>query len=122
VIGPDGGFFQGNTSNAVANYGAGCDQAGGTAQGAPDQMLKLELTAQKRVVLDMRGSDYRTLLDVRKGPSCPGKELLYSCSVGYYEQRSYLDLILDAGQYWVQVDGFYGETGQWYLDVFITDP
>lgn len=121
-IGPQGGFFQGNTSNAAAHYAAGCDQAGGSAVGAPDQMLKLELSAKKRVVFDMRGSDYRTLLNVRKGPACPGQELQNSCSVGYYDQRSYLDLILDAGQYWVQVDGFYGETGQWFLDVFVAEP
>lgn len=122
VIPMQGGFFQGNTGNATAHYGAGCDQAGGPAAGAPDQMLRLELTAKKRVVFDMRGSDYRTLLNVRKGPGCPGQEITNGCSVGYYEQRSYVDLTLDAGQYWVQVDGFNGETGQWFLDVFLADP
>jgi hypothetical protein len=118
----EGGFFQGNTSNAVAHYGAGCDQAGGPAAGAPDQMLRLELNATKRVVFDMHGSDYRTLLDVRKGPDCPGQELTSGCSVGYYEERSYVDLVLEAGQYWVQVDGLNCETGQWFLDVFLADP
>lgn len=109
VIPPDGGFFQGNTSNATAQYAAGCDQAGGAPAGGADQMLKLVLTQTRRVILDMRGSGYRTLLNVRKGPSCPGQELTGACTVGYYEQRSFLDLVLDAGEYFVQVDGYYGE-------------
>jgi hypothetical protein len=121
-IGPKGGLFQGNTVNALPHYGAGCDQAGGSPAGAPDQVLKLELDAARRVVFDMRGSDYRTMLNIRQGPSCPGKELVSACSVGYYEQRSYLDLLLEAGQYWVQVDGFNGEAGQWFLNVFVSEP
>ncbi len=121
-IPPEGGFFQGNTSNATAQYGAGCDQAGGPPAGAPEQMLRLELQQPRRVVFDMRGSGYRTLLNVRKGPSCPGQELVASCAVGYYEQRSYLDLDLDPGTYFVQVDGFYGETGPWFLDVYTAAP
>jgi len=38
-------------------------------------MLRLELTAPQRVVFDMRGSEYYTLLDVRKATSCPGEEV-----------------------------------------------
>ena len=117
-----GGTFQGNTSNASAQYGAGCDQAGGSASGAPEQMLRLELVAPKRVIFDMRGSVHRTLLNIRKGPGCPGSEIVGACSVGYYDQRSFLDLQLDAGMYYVQVDGYFGESGAWFLDVFVTDP
>ena len=120
-IPPLGGFFQGNTANASAQYGAGCDQAGGAPEGAAEQMLRLDLTEQKRVVFDMRGSGYRTLLNVRKGPSCPGTEIVGACGVGYYTQRSFLDLRLDPGVYYVQVDGFFGETGPWFLDVFVVD-
>lgn len=121
-IGPDGGFYQGNTTNAGAQYGAGCDQAGGLPEGAPEQMLRLELAEKKRVVLDMRGSGYRTLLNVRKGPACPGTEIVNACGIGFYAQRSFLDLRLEPGVYWVQVDGYYGETGPWFLDVFVVDP
>jgi len=120
---PDtGGYFQGNTTNASAQYGAGCDQAGGSPEGAPDQMLRLDLSEPKRVVFDMRGSGYRTLLDVRKGPACPGAEMVAACGVGFYPQRTFLDLQLDPGVYWVQVDGFFGESGPWFLDVFVVDP
>lgn len=122
LVPESGGFFQGNTENAVADYSAGCDQGGGSPAGAPDQMLRLELASPKRVVLDMRGSSYTTLLDVRRGPQCPGTEITNACAVGYYDQRSYLDLHLDAGSYFLQVDGLAGQAGQWFLDVYVTDP
>ncbi|MFO0569968.1 MAG: putative metal-binding motif-containing protein [Polyangiaceae bacterium] len=117
-----GGFFQGNTGNANADYVAGCDLGSQPAGGAPDQMLKLELSAKKRVVLDMRGSNYATLLAVRRAESCPGPEVAQACAAGYSQDRSFLDLTLDAGAYWVQIDGYAGYFGQWFLDVFIVDP
>ena len=120
-IPPHGGLFQGNTSNATAQYAAGCDQAGGPPFGAPEQMLRLDLATAKRVVFDMRGSSYRTLLNIRKGPDCPGTEVLHGCAVGYFQQRSFVDVHLDAGTYFVQVDGFYGESGNWFLDVYVAD-
>jgi hypothetical protein len=116
-----GGFFQGITANAQPDYSASCDSAG-SGPGAPDQMLKLVLTAQRRVFFDMQGSTYFTLLDVRKGDACPGAEIPQGCSAGYVAQRSFLDLTLDAGVYWVQVDGFSGDQGTWFLDVHVVDP
>ena len=85
-------------------------------------MLKLVLASKKRVVFDMQGSGFRTLLNIRRGPDCPGEEMTQSCTVGYYSLRSYLDLQLEAGTYYVQVDGFYGESGPWFLDVYTADP
>jgi hypothetical protein len=114
-----GGLFQGNTANATAKYAAGCDQAGGATLGAPEQLLRLDLQQPSRVVFDMRGSAYRTLLNVRKGPGCPGTEIVGACTIGFYPQRSFLDLQLDPGVYFVQVDGYFGETGPWYLDVYV---
>jgi hypothetical protein len=122
VIDERGGFFQGITVNAQADYSAGCDAAGTGPAGAPDQMLKLVLTAQRRVVFDMQGSTYTTLLDIRQGDACPGAEIPRGCSAGYLAQRSFLDLTLDAGVYWVQVDGYGGDQGTWFLDVHIVDP
>jgi hypothetical protein len=122
VIPKTGGFFQGNTANVAADYAAGCDYGGVSGPGAPEQLLKLELDAPKRVVLDMAGSTYTTLLDVRKGPSCPGTEMPKACAVGYGANKSYLDLSLDAGTYYLQVDGFSMESGAWFLDVRVVDP
>jgi hypothetical protein len=117
-----GGFFQGNTANASADYSAGCDVTGVPPGGAADQMLKLTLHQKKRVVFDMQGSSYSTLLDVRRGETCPGLEMQDACSAGYFSQRSYLDLTLDPGVYWVQVDGYASDEGTWFLDVRVVDP
>ena len=118
----DGGFFQGSTANAVADYNAGCDQGGQLPGGAPEQLLKLTLPASKRVVLDMMGSSYSTLLDVRKGPDCPGTEVPLACAAGYFQSRSFLDLLLSAGTYYIQIDGYAGQSGPWFLDVRVVDP
>jgi len=117
-----GGFFQGNTANAAANFNAGCDQGGVPQGGAPDQLLKLALPAKKRVVLEMAGSGYNTLLDVRKGPDCPGTEVTNGCAVSYGVGRSFLDLTLDPGTYYIQIDGFALDKGPWFLDVRVVDP
>ncbi len=115
-----GGFYQGNTSNAGADLRASCDFA--TPTGAPDQLLRLELVAPRRVVLDMRGSDFDTLLDVRRGPECPGEEVPGACAVFSAGDRSFLDLDLPAGEYFIQIDGYAGAAGNWFLNVFVLDP
>jgi hypothetical protein len=117
-----GGFFQGNTTNAKADFNAGCDQGNQPPGTAPDQLLVLELSQPKRVFFDMQGSGYSTILSVRQGPGCPGAEIAKACAVGYYPDRSFLDLTLGAGTYYVQIDGFVGQTGSWFLDVFVTEP
>jgi hypothetical protein len=83
-------------------------------------MLHLKLDAKSRVVLDMIGSNYQTMLSVRSGATCPGTELPLACAAGYVPDRSYLDLDLDAGDYYVQVDGYDGDSGAWSLDVYVT--
>jgi hypothetical protein len=119
-IGETGGFFQGNTLNAAHDYSASCDFA--TPVGAPDQLLRLVLDTERRVIFDMRGSDFDTLLNVRRGPACPGEEVEGGCSVMSQGDRSYLDRTLPAGEYFVQVDGYAGASGTWFLDVFVMDP
>lgn len=121
VIPEMGGLFKGNTQNAKADYGAGCDQGNQPAATARDQLLKLVLPAPKRVAFDMQGSGYATLLSVKSGPACPGNELPKGCAAGYYPDRSFLDLTLAAGTYFVQVDGFNGQSGPWFLDVYVAD-
>lgn len=113
-----GGRFTGNTSNAFPDFSAGCDVGGQDEGGAPDQVLELTLTAPRRVILDMQGSRYDTLLSVREGQFCPGVELPLACAAGYWATRSYLDLDLQAGHYFVQIDGYDGKSGAWQLDVF----
>lgn len=113
-----GGRFVGNTSNAFPDFTAGCDVGGLSDGGAPDQMLELDLTEPRRVIFDMQGSSYPTMLSVREGDFCPGVELPRACAPGYPATRSYLDLDLQAGRYFVQIDGYNGASGAWQLDVF----
>jgi Putative metal-binding motif len=120
TIDPSGGFYQGNTGNAAPDLSASCDFA--TPIGAPDQLLRLVLAAPHRVVFDMRGSDFDTLLDVRRGPACPGEEVPQACAVFSAGERSFLDLDLPAGDYFVQIDGYAGASGNWFLNVFVLDP
>jgi hypothetical protein len=112
-----GGFFKGNTANAADDFMASCDVGGGS--GAPDQLLTLHLDSPSRVVLDARGSAYAVIVDVRAGVTCPGEEVSKGCSAGYVRDRSFLDLDLPGGDYWVQIDGYAGASGEWALDMFI---
>jgi hypothetical protein len=117
-----GGFFQGNTANSTANFPAGCDNGGVPGNGAPDELLELTLSAPMRVIFDMQGSGYDTILDIRQGPSCPGTEMAGACTIGNPPFRSYLDLELAAGTYFIQVDGYELASGPWFLDVRVVDP
>ena len=122
AIPPAGGFFTGDTSTATADFGAGCDAAGTPANGAKDQLLRLDLAATRRVVMDMSGSFHTTILDVRRGPACPGVEVAGGCYVGFGANRSFLDLELTAGTYFLQIDGYVNDAGPWDLDVRVLPP
>jgi hypothetical protein len=116
---PAGGArLLGNTANATDDYSASCDVGGGG--GARDQMLHLHVDGASRVVLDARGSSFAVIIDVRSGATCPGSELTAACSAGYVRDRSFLDLSLAPGDYWVQIDGYDGSSGTWALDVYVT--
>jgi hypothetical protein len=119
-----GGRFEGNTANQYANYDGSCDYGGEPRGGAPDQLLELTLTEQRRVVLDATGSSYQTMLVLRQGDTCPGVELENGCSLTYSPSGadapffSFIDQVLDPGTYYIQLDGFGGDSGRWALEVF----
>lgn len=119
AVGKTGGTFYGNTAGGIGRYAASCDQGGIGKYGAPEQFLKLQLDEKRRVILDARESSYQTLINVRKGPTCPGQEVTRGCTIGVYQQNSFLDLELEAGIYYIQIDGYYGDYGAWTLDVFV---
>ena len=122
VIPAAGGFFTGTTQTASADFSAGCDAPGTPIGGARDQLLRLDIAQPRRVVLDMIGSFYTTLIDVRKGTVCPGSEVTDLCHVGFGANRSFLDTVLTPGTHWIQVDGYGAENGPWNLDVRILPP
>jgi hypothetical protein len=126
IDGAAGGFFTGDTSKATGAYGAMCDAPGVASPGAPDQVLSLNLAKAQRVVFDMEGSTYTTILDVRQGATCPGETMMLpigsTCYVGFGSQRSFLDLELQSGQYWVVIGGYNLGKGPWDLDVRVLPP
>jgi hypothetical protein len=122
TIAPTGGFYTGDTTMTTADFDAGCDVAGSPPGGAPDQILKLVLAQPQHVVFDMSGSVYTTILDVRQGAMCPASETPDGCYVGFGASRSFLDQELQAGTYWVQIDGYNGSKGAWNLDVRVLPP
>ncbi len=113
-----GGRFVGNTASTNSDFGASCDFALSGPLGAPEQLLHLSLSQRRRMIFDMSGSEYATLLVVRAGPGCPGAELMNACAPRVSSAPSYLDLVLDPGDYYLQVDGYFGDSGPWQLDVF----
>ena len=117
-----GGFFIGDTTNSTSDFSAGCDAPGQPIGGAKDQIMKLALAQKQRVILDMIGSSYTTILDVRQGATCPATEIVNACHVGFNANRSFLDVTLDPGSYWVQVDGYNGDRGPWNLDMRVLPP
>ncbi|MBX3206676.1 MAG: putative metal-binding motif-containing protein [Labilithrix sp.] len=117
-----GGFFTGDTTTATPDFNAGCDSPGQPIGGAPDQLMRLVLTQQRRVVFDMSGSTNTTVLDIRAGTTCPGVEVPNACNAGLGPNRSFLDVTLAAGTYWVQIDGYAGAVGPWNLDVRVLPP
>jgi Putative metal-binding motif len=110
-----GGHFVGSTRNAFPDFNGGCDVGGLGEGGAADQILRLRLEEDRRVVLSLQG-DFETMLNVRAGEFCPGAEI--ACALGRNTNRSFLDLDLDAGDYFIQIDGYAGQVGSWELEVF----
>lgn len=123
VIPASGGFFTGDTTGKNADFDSACDAPGTGIGGAPDQLLRLDLAQKKRVVLDMSGSSYTTLLAIRQGAACPGIEVADACYAGFTSVgKSFLERVLDPGTYWIQIDGYGGDKGAWNLDVRLLDP
>jgi hypothetical protein len=118
----NGGYFTGDTSTVAQDFTSGCDSPSSPPGGEQAQVLSLTLANDQRVVLDMEGSSYQTLLDVRQGPACPGSPTTNGCYVGFSSQRSFLDMELTAGPYFILVSGFDGAKGPWALDVRILPP
>ncbi|HEX2732924.1 MAG TPA: putative metal-binding motif-containing protein [Polyangiaceae bacterium] len=114
-----GGSFSGDTTRAQFDEPASCDIGGASIDGTPDQWLHLALSEQRRVVFDTRGSEVPLILNLRRGTSCPGKELDGACVIDAAGgPGAYLERVLSKGDYWVQLLGYAGARGRWTLDVF----
>ena len=122
IIPPTGGFFTGDTSLRIADYNTSCDAANQPVGTTKDQVLKLTLDARKRVVFDMSGSEYNSLIDIRQGEPCPGVAVTDACNPSFSAGRAFLDVNLNPGTYFILIDGYSGAVGKWNLDVRVLDP
>lgn len=113
------GAYQGSTLNATSEYAASCDF--GSTSPAREQLLRVVLDQPKRMIVDARGSNFNVLLNLRRGPACPGTELAGGCSLSSGGVVSFLDLILEAGEYFLQIDGYAGDTGTWQLEAYFLE-
>lgn len=115
VVPPGGATYTGDTRGAIDDGAVVCEAQG--APPAPDRFFRLDLAGPERVILDTAGSSLRTALGVRSGATCPGADVPGACHLGYGALRSFLDLDLPAGTFYVQLDGAGGESGPFTLDV-----
>jgi hypothetical protein len=122
VIPPTGGLFVGNTTGKGADLDASCDNAGMPKGGAPEVIYRLDVPKKSRVVIDAYGSAYTTTVSLRKGSTCPGVEVPDSCAAGYVVDNAFLDRTVDAGTYWIVVDGYSLASGAYRLDVRVAPP
>lgn len=122
VIPSGGGLFTGSTTGMSAKLDMSCDGGGQPKGGAPEVLYRLDLAAKSRVVLDAGGSSYSAILSVRAGATCPGVEVDNGCAAGFVAGNAFLDLLLDAGTYWVALDGYALASGSYKLDVRVAAP
>ena len=118
TIGANGGHFSGDSTTLASTVGSVCDRAFSNPR-APTQLFKLTLAARRRVLLHTAGSAFTTIASIRSGATCPGLEVPDACNIGYGQDRSFLDRVLDAGTYWLVLTGYSGAKGLWTLDAFI---
>lgn len=113
-----GGVFTGNTSGMSDDHAtAVC----GAMARSPDAVFRLELASRRRVVASTRGSAFDTVLYMYEN-SCTDREIICDDNGGEGEQ-SLLDSTLNAGTYYLVVDGWgMISSGEYVLDVAISDP
>jgi hypothetical protein len=90
---------------------------------APDVAYAYTATRRRRIVVDTVGSNFDALVDLRTGVSCPGAGL--ACdddSAGGDPPQGVVDRVVDAGVYWIVVDGARStDRGSYVLNVAISE-
>ena len=117
-----GGVFRGNSSAAPQVLalppcgGLGC--AGGRAV-----YFQLTLAGRRRVLANTLESGFDTILSVNSGDTCPGRPVTNGCNDDTVAQASQVDVTLDAGTYFIIVQGCgFGRGGDYTLDVAVVAP
>ena len=112
-----GQTLNGNTTNSANRFRASC--AGGAMSN--DLVYRLRLTRRSVVRLNM-SSDYDGVLHMRR--DCVDSSSEIACNDDHNDnQHSFIEQTLDAGTYFVIVDGFReGNQGPFTLDVAVSQP
>jgi hypothetical protein len=119
MVPPTGGLFRGTTATLRNDYGT--SMCGGSAT-SNDAAFVLTLTERRRVVLSTDGSAFDTVLHVHRGTCTTGAEL-HCDDDGGDGSTSVIDRVLDAGTWFVIVDGFGSSSfGEYLLEVTVTAP
>ncbi len=118
VVPSGGGLFRGSTMGMAQDYGASC----GAMATSPDVAFQVDLPARKRLVARTDGSSFDTVLTLHRG-AC-GSATERACDDdGGEGVSSMLDRVLDAGTWFVVVDGFgSSQAGEYLLEISVTDP
>jgi hypothetical protein len=105
------GTWTGNTCSYLHDYTPGCR----STSTAADVVYGLTVGYYREVIIDLYYSSYDTVLHVHQG-SCTGTEV--GCNDDYTGLSSYLDLYLDAGTYYIVIDGYSSACGAYQMDVY----
>jgi hypothetical protein len=114
VIAP-GHVYTGNTEDGTDDAEGSC---AGSA-GGRERVYRLDLPARQRVVVEL-AAEFDTILYVRQG-DCTDDAAEVKCNDDAGPKRSRIDAVLDAGTYFVFVDGYGDETGTYRLQVLSRD-
>ena len=100
----------------------GTDDAEGSCAGSSggrERVYRLDLPTRQRVVVEL-AAEFDTILYLRQG-DCTDDAAEVKCNDDAGPKRSRIDAVLDAGTYFVFVDGYGDETGSYRLQVLSRD-
>jgi hypothetical protein len=105
----EGPATTGTSCGAANDYAGTC---GNNAAG-PDVMYRLDVAMRSLVTIDLAATGmtvWDPVLVLRSGNTCPGTEVSCNDDIGGGSYNSRLSTTVDAGTYWIQVDGYVGTT------------
>ena len=114
VIGPNGGEVNYDTTGRDSVGGGGC---GG---GGPQQVVVISVAQRALVTMSIVNSNYDPLIHLRSECDDPASEI--ACNDDFNGLESQISMNLDAGTYFLYLDGFFGREGSATLRVTMGPP
>jgi hypothetical protein len=110
-----GHSYAGTTEGASDEHQGSCS----AGQGGRERVYRLDLPRRQRVTLDVN-ADFDSVLYVRDG-DCEDESSEVRCNDDSGPKRSTIDAVFDPGTYFVFVDGYGEEVGNYHLRVSAQD-